>query len=44
MPPKSKYQKSRILIASLGRESMNKIRNEHILGNYVFNNDVYRFY
>jgi len=44
MPPKSKRQKSGTLNHLLRRQSMEKIRNEHIQGNYVCNNDVYSFY
>ena len=44
MPPKSKLQKSRKLNASLRVNFMEKVMNDHIQGNYVFNNDVYRFF
>ena len=44
MPRKSKLQKSGKLNHLLRRQSMKKIRNDHIQGNYVYNKDVYGFY
>ena len=44
MPHKSKLQKSRKLNASLRVNFMEKVMNDHIQGNYVFNKDVYSFY
>ena len=44
MPPKSKRQKNGKLNVSLRINFMEKIMNDHIQGNYVFNNDVNRFY
>ena len=35
MPRKNKNRKARELVIALGRESMKKIRNEHIQGDYV---------
>jgi len=35
MPRKNKLQKSRRLSIALGRESMKKIRDEHIQGDYA---------
>jgi hypothetical protein len=35
MPPKNKLQKSRRLTTALGRESMKKIRDEYIQGDYI---------
>ena len=44
MPSKSKRQKNGKLNAYLGINFMEKVMNDHIQGNYVFNNDVYSFY
>ena len=44
MPLKNKNRRARELVASLGRESLKKIRNDKIQGKYVFNKDVYSFY
>ena len=41
MPRKNKNRKARELVASLGRESLKKIRNDKIQGNYVYDEDVY---
>jgi len=35
MPRKNKLQKSRILTTTVGRESIKKIRDEHIQGDYA---------
>ena len=35
MPLKNKNRRARELVASLGRESMKMIRDEHIQGDYV---------
>ena len=44
MPHKSKRQKNGKLNVSLRVNFMEKVMNNHIQGNYVFNNDVYSFY
>ena len=44
MPPKSKRQKSGKLNVSLRVNFMEKVMNNHVQGNYVFNHDVYIFY
>ena len=43
MPHKSKRQKSGKLNAYLGIKFMEKVTNDHIQGNYVYNKDVYGF-
>ena len=40
MPPKSKRQKSNKLNASLRINFMEKVMNNHIQGNYVYDEDV----
>ena len=44
MPHKSKLQKSRKLNSSLRVNFMEKVMNDHIQGNYVYDEDVYSFY
>ena len=44
MPHKSKRQKNGKLNVSLRVNFMEKVMNNHIQGNYIFNNDVYSFY
>jgi hypothetical protein len=47
MPPQSKRQKNGKLNVSLRVNFMEKVMNDQIQGNYVFNNDqndVYSFY
>ena len=44
MPLKNKNRRARELVIALGRESLKKIRNDKIQGNYVCKNDVYSFY
>ena len=44
MSPKSKRQKNGKLNAELGIKFIEKVMNDNIQGNYVWNNDVYSFY
>jgi len=44
MPPNSKRQKSNKLNASLRTKFKEKVMNNHIPGNYAYDEDVYSFY
>ena len=44
MPPKNKLQKCRRLSIALGRESIKKIRDEQIKGDYAWLMFIYLYY
>ena len=44
MPPKNKLQKCRRLSIALGRESIKKIRDEQIKGDYALLMFIYLYY